>query len=222
MIARLCLAAGTDYKPATQNRGSRAVNGMVQFIDLWRGHPTNESVDTPCLLTDGGSRAPDEAPVEASPGIKPAEAHVEPVAPRDQSAIRLGVAMRRAGVRIEELGSRLQTCGIHDRSLMHILSASQFAAALRRAKIPGLGDVELIAGNDVARFQARIVGRTGILYVRDYWMRPGDPEGRPTGDLIDLWNGYRTTDSWLMDWMAWAGYTSSYELAREMWFWPVA
>jgi len=25
-----------------------------------------------------------------------------------------------------------------------------------------------------------------------------------------------------MDWMSWAGYTSSYELAREMWFWPVA
>lgn len=195
---------------------------MVQFIDLWRGHPTNESIDAPCTVSGGRVRTPDEAPVDMAPGIRPAEAHVEPVAPRDQSAICLGVAMRRAGVRIEELGTRLQTCGIHDRSLMHILSASQFAAALRRAKIAGFGAVELIAGSDVERFQTRIVGRTGVLYVRDYWMRPDDPEGRPTGDLIDLWNGYRTTDSWLMDWMSWAGYTSSYEMAREMWFWPVA
>ncbi|MEZ5899778.1 MAG: T6SS effector amidase Tae4 family protein [Hyphomicrobium sp.] len=195
---------------------------MVQFIDLWRGHPTNESVDAPCTVSERSAYAPDEAPVDAIPSPKPAEAHVTPVAPRDQSAIRLGVAMRRAGVRIEELGPRLQTCGIHDRSLMHILSASQFAAALRRAKIAGFGDVELIAGSDVERFEARIIGRTGVLYVRDYWMRPGDAEGRPTGDLIDLWNGYRTTDSWLMEWMSWAGYTSAYGLAREMWFWPVA
>ena len=195
---------------------------MVQFIDLWRGHPTNESIDAPCTVSGGRVRTPDEAPVDMAPGIKPAEAHVAPVAARDQSAICLGVAMRRAGVRIEELGARLQTCGIHDRSLMHILSASQFAAALRRAKIAGVGAVALMAGSDVERVHTRIVGRTGVLYVRDYWMRPDDPAGRPTGDLIDLWNGYRTTDSWLMDWMSWAGYTSSYEMAREMWFWPVA
>ena len=194
---------------------------MIQFIDLWRAHPTNESIETPCTVSSARLRAPEEAPVESSPGLKPAEAHVEPVAPVDQSAIRLGIAMRRAGVRIEELGARVQTCTIHDRSLMHILSASQFAAALRRSKITGLGPLELIAGSDVARFHTRIVGRTGVLYVRDYWRRTGDPEGRPTGDLIDLWNGYRTTDSWLMDWLSWAGYTSSYERAREMWFWPV-
>ena len=180
---------------------------MVQFIDLWRGHPTNESVAVACLAL----------PVVQPPGAAPNAAS----APRNPSATHMGIALRRAGVRIETFPPRIATCSAHDRSEMHFLYQRQLAEALRKSRPPGFGETELIAGEDVANFHVMLLGRTGVLYVRDYWQRPTDIEGRPTGDLIDLWNGYRTSDAWLMEWLAWSGYTSAYTQAREMWFWPV-
>ena len=141
---------------------------------------------------------------------------------RNQSAIRMGVALRRAGVRVDHLSPRIVTCAHHDKAQMHYLYPRQLADGLRLAKLPGFGDMELIGSSDVERFHVRLLGRTGVLYVRDYWRRESDAPGRPTGDLIDLWNGYRTTESWLMEWMSWAGYRSAYAQAREMWFWPVS
>lgn len=181
---------------------------MVQFIDLWRGHPTNESARVPCL---GLAIAP-----PPTTGTTPAA-----IVPRNPSATLIGIALRRAGVRIESFPPRIATCSAHDKSQMHFLYPRQVAEALRKSRPPGFGEMEMITGEDISSFQLKLVGRTGLLYVRDYWQRPTDIEGRPTGDLIDLWNGYRTTDAWLMDWMAWAGYSSAYTQAREMWFWPV-
>lgn len=183
---------------------------MVQFIELWRGHPTNESVDAPCTAGVAAQGPAGEAIAAGDAGY------------RNQSAIRLGVALRRAGVRIQAFGPKIVTCSLHSRDEMHILHPRQLAEALRRARLSGFGETELIAGSDVERFHVRILGRTGVLYVRDYWLRPTDLDGRPTGDVIDLWNGYRTTESWLMEWMSWAGYRGPYAQAREMWFWPVA
>lgn len=181
---------------------------MVQFIDLWRGHPTNEAVEVPCL----------EIPVTPSAA---GAAQNAPIAPRNPSATLLGIALRRAGIRIESFPPRIATCSAHDRSQMHFLYPRQIAESLRKFRLPGIGETELFAGSDVEHFYQRLVGRTGIIYVRDYWQRPTDLEGRPTGDLIDLWNGYRTTDAWLMDWMSWAGYKPAYDQAREVWFWPI-
>lgn len=182
---------------------------MVQFIDLWRGHPANEGADVACLAMPVVVRRP--------PGVPET-----PIAPRNPSATLLGIALRRAGVRIESFPPRIATCGVHDRSQMHFLYPRQLAESLRKTRPSGFAEVELITGAEVASFHLRLVGRTGVIYVRDYWQRPSDLEGRPSGDLIDLWNGYRTTDAWLMDWMAWADYTSAYALASEIWFWPVA
>lgn len=188
---------------------------MVQFADLWRGHPTNESVDAPCLSNGGtaGEWGADGPPEPVPAGMPLYD---------NQSAIRVGVALRRAGVRIEDLGPKIKTCTAHERSALHILYPRQLADTLRRVELAGFGEMEIITGADVERFHTRLLGRTGVLYVRDYWMRPVDRDGLPTGDVIDLWNGYRTTESWLMEWMAWAGYRSPYALAREIWFWPVA
>lgn len=182
---------------------------MVQFIDLWRGHPINESRPLPCLAP-GDLKNLAGKPVAAG----------EPVYP-NQAAIRMGIALRRAGVRYEDLG-KLLTCGAHDKSELHCVNARQLADALRRAKLAGFGQMEIFAGGDVDNFYARIFGRTGILYIQDYWMRIDDKEGHPTGDHIDLWNGYRSTAAWLMEWFSWAGYYSNYARAREIWFWPVA
>lgn len=180
---------------------------MVQFIDLWRGHPSNESNAAPCRAASGGTGG---RTVFAG---DPAYAN--------QSAISVGVALKRAGLRIDQLG-KIETCRHHDRSEMHTLNPRQLADALRRAKLPGFGQIEVITGGDVERFHTRLIGRTGMIYVRDYWTRASDAEGAASGDLIDLWNGYRTTESWLMEWLSWAGYRSNYALAREIWFWPVA
>lgn len=180
----------------------------MQFIDLWRGHPANDGSGTPCRMPADGPDASGRPVFAGDPAYA------------NQSAIAVGVALRRAGVRISELG-RIETCKHHDKSEMHTLNPRQLAEAVRRARLTGLGDIEIITGGDVAHFQNRLIGRTGLLYVRDYWTRNADADGRPTGDLIDLWNGYRTTESWLMEWLSWAGYNASYAAAREMWFWPV-
>lgn len=182
---------------------------MVQFIDLWRGHPLNASVVNPCIA---------DRPVTNLAG-KPIAAG-DPVY-LNQAAIRMGVALRRSGVRYEDLGKVL-TCGAHDKGELHCVNARQLADALRRAKLAGFGPMEILSGGDVENFYARIFGRTGVLYIQEFWLRQDDKEGHPTGDLIDVWNGYRSSTNWLMDWFNWAGYRSHYAQAREIWFWPVA
>ncbi len=69
--------------------------------------------------------------------------------------------------------------------------------------------------------EPRLFGRTGVIFIRDYWHRPTDQRGRPTGDHIDVWNGYRSSAKWLMEWFSWLGYYSNYAESREIWFWPV-
>ncbi len=181
---------------------------MVQFIDLWRGHPVNESVSAPCLapkdLTNLAGKAVDAG---------------FPVYP-NQCAIRMGIALHRAGIRVDQLG-KVTTCGVHGAQQLHTVNARQLADAIRRARLPGFGDMEVITGGDVANFYTRIFGRTGVIYIQDYWMRGDDRDGAPTGDHIDVWNGYRSSSKWLMEWFSWAGYYSNYANAREMWFWPV-
>lgn len=182
---------------------------MVQFIDLWRGHPINESVSTPCIAASDVTNLSGNA---VAAGF--------PVYP-NQCAIRMGVALRRAGVSLEELG-KVTTCGVHDRHDLHCINANQLAKAIRQANLQGFGPIEVISGDDVRQFYTRIFGRTGVIYVQDYWMRTDDRDSAPTGDHIDVWNGYRSSAKWLMEWFSWAGYYSNYAKAREMWFWPVA
>ena len=55
--------------------------------------------------------------------------------------------------------------------------------------------------------------------MKDYWKRHG--ETTATGDHIDVWNGYRSSTKWLMEWFSWLGYYSNYVQAKEVWFWDV-
>ena len=41
-------------------------------------------------------------------------------------------------------------------------------------------------------------------------------QGTSTGDHIDVWNGYRSTSKWLMEWFSWLGYYSNYAEAKEI------
>ncbi len=180
----------------------------MRFADLWRGHPINESDQTPCIAHTDLTNLEGKSVAEGFPVFK------------NQCAIRMGVALRRAGIAPEQL-SGCAHCVVHQRSEMHYINASQLANALARSNIEGLGPLEKYSGQDAAAFYPKIFGRTGIIYLKDYWARSSDQAGNPTGDHIDVWNGYRSSAKWLMEWFSWAGYYSNYAHAKEIWFWEV-
>lgn len=180
---------------------------MLEFKDLWRGHPINESVQTPCIAPHDLVNMEGHQVAKGFPVF------------HNQCAIRMGTALRRAGVQPSQLPG-LATCAVHPKEYMHIINASALAHGLARAKIDGLGPVEKITGADAAQYYPRIFGRTGILFIQDYWRRSTDGD-RATGDHIDIWNGYRSSSKWLMEWFSWLGYYSNYAEAAELWFWEV-
>ena len=165
---------------------------MIQSKDLWYGHPINESVQTPCIAPKTGNYHGENARL-GYPTY------------HNQCAIRMRTSLRRAGVRPEQLTGCL-TCGAHAPTHMHYIRAHELAAALARAKIPGIGPMEQIRAKDVAEFYPKLFGRTGIIFIKDYWHRSSDKPGSPTGDHIDVWNGYRSSAKWLMEWFSWLGY----------------
>ncbi len=180
---------------------------MVKFVDLWRGHPINESVSTPCIAPHAltnmeGDHVPMGFPVF-----------------HNQCAIRMGVALRRAGVTPGQLGG-CTSCGVHPASDMHYVRATELAERIASANIPGVAPIEKFVGPEVAHYYSKLFGRTGIIFFKDYWNRSSD-SGRPTGDHIDVWNGYRSSAKWLLEWFSWLGYYSNYANASEIWFWEV-
>lgn len=180
----------------------------VEFKKLWYGHPINESIMAPCIASrevvnlEGRTVLPG-FPVYAN-----------------QCAIRMSVALRRAGVTASQMGG-IATCGAHDREEMHYINASQLANAINSANLPGFAPRQVISGEDTAKFYPTLFGRTGVLFIKDYWHRSTDSPGSPTGDHIDVWNGYRSSAKCLMEWFSWLGYYSNYAEAREIWFWEV-
>jgi Type VI secretion system (T6SS), amidase effector protein 4 len=181
---------------------------MVEFKDLWRGHPINESVSTPCiapkdLVNLEGKPVKEGFPVFAN-----------------QCAIRVGVSLRRAGVQPSQI-SGCAHCSVHKREDMHFINATALARAIDRANLSGVKPVQKLSGDKPAQFYPELFGRTGIVFIKDYWHRSGEAGRTPTGDHIDIWNGYRSTSKWLMEWFSWLGYYSNYAGAKEIWFWEV-
>ena len=179
---------------------------MVEFSDLWRGHPINESVSTPCIAPQDLTNMEGQFILRGFPVFS------------NQCAIRMGTALRRAGVQPSQLGG-ISHCAVHPREHMHFINANQLANGIARASITGIGKVEKITGTEPAHYYPKLFGRTGIIYIQDYWKRSG--ETTPTGDHIDVWNGYRSSTKWLMEWFSWLGYHSNYVQAKEVWFWDV-
>ncbi len=180
----------------------------VEFKDLWRGHPINESVQAPCLADKEFTNIAGKLVKKGRPVFS------------NQCAIRMGIALRRAGVTPSQLGG-IAYCYHHPVEEMHYIRATELANAINSARLPGLKPVEKITGKDVAAYYPKLFGRTGIIFIKDYWHRSSDASGRPTGDHIDVWNGYRSSAKWLMEWFFWIGYYSNYADAGELWFWEV-
>ena len=64
---------------------------MVEFSDLWRGHPINESVSTPCIAPHDLTNMEGQFILRGFPVFS------------NQCAIRMGTALRRAGVQPGQL-----------------------------------------------------------------------------------------------------------------------
>jgi Type VI secretion system (T6SS), amidase effector protein 4 len=180
----------------------------VEFRNLWYGHPINESITTPCIATHDVTNLEGKLIRQGFPVYA------------NQCAIRMSVALKRAGVTPNQLG-RLTTCGAHPPEAMHYINATQLALALERATIPGFASVQKINGEQASKFYPQLFGRTGVIFIKDYWHRSSDRTDSPTGDHIDVWNGYRSSAKCLMEWFSWLGYYSNYAEAREIWFWEV-
>ncbi len=181
---------------------------MITFKRLWRSHPINKSDQTPCIAPKDMTNLSNQKIRKGLPVF------------HNQCAIRLGVSLRDAGVKPGIIRGCL-TCGAHPESHMHFIRATQLAERLASTRITGVGPVEKIVGKTTQDFYRKLYGRKGIIHIRDYWYRSTDKPGRPSGDHIDLWNGYRPTSKWLLEWFSWLGYYSNYAKAREIWFWPV-
>ena len=81
--------------------------------------------------------------------------------------------------------------------------------------------MEQIRGTEVARFLSETVWADRASSTsRTTGDAPSDRRAR-TGDHIDVWNGYRSSAKWLMEWFSWLGYYSNYAEAKEIWFWEV-
>ena len=178
----------------------------MPFRDLWYRHPANNSTHYPCIAPHGltnmeGKHIPQGFPVFGN-----------------QCAIRMGVCLKNAGVP-PRCRRAFHLLGARARRDAHRSRRRARATHLAGASIEGIGQVERITGTEATHFYGKLYGRTGIIYIQDYWKRHG--ETTATGDHIDVWNGYRSSTKWLMEWFSWLGYYSNYVQAKEVWFWDV-
>ena len=178
---------------------------MVAFKDLWYRHRANNSTQYPCIAPHALTNMDGKFVAQGLSVFG------------NQCSIRMGVCLKLADVSPRLL--RQPTCHVHAAEEMRYVRAADLGRGLAGASIPGVGNVERITGTEASHFYHKIFGRTGMIYLQDYWRRHG--ETTPTGDHIDVWNGYRSSTKWLMEWFSWLGYYSNYAQAREVWFWEV-
>jgi len=108
----------------------------------------------------------------------------------NQCAIKVSVALHGAGVDMTSFKGRQVLLAGHKAAV----GASQLAEWLEKQRIQGIpAHPQNITG---PTWQDTIKGRTGIVYFANYWLRSGETRN-PTGDHIDLWNGWRLTASGL-------------------------
>ncbi|WP_281555998.1 T6SS effector amidase Tae4 family protein [Thalassomonas sp. RHCl1] len=164
---------------------------MLKFKELWNKHPTIQGDDAPCR-TNGEKNF------------------------LNQCAIRMGACLASNGVDTLNLVSKDRHCWHHNISSGHVLSAEELARGLDRNPISGL---EKKASVDPLSYQKTISGKTGIIFCKNFWKRPGETFRNRSGDHIDLWNGSRLTD-----WRTWFIISATfntggnYGKSKEIWF----
>ncbi|OZG71824.1 hypothetical protein BTA51_19580 [Hahella sp. CCB-MM4] len=135
-------------------------------------------------------------------------------------AINLSQCLNNSGIQIKAFAGTL--CWSCPSGRIHIIRAEEMAAWLKLKPFIGCPAWETYTGSN---FVEKLDGRTGIIYLADYWRR-GSSESSRTGDHIDLWNGTRMTDLssyFRAQWgLSWDGYLSDYRKAKKVIFWPIS
>lgn len=167
----------------------------IQFKTIWDNYPKSD----PCIDRKTG---------------KP------PAGFDNQCAIRVGYALERSGVSFRTFnGAR---CPVGTRTSGLAASAQGLADWLKTRPFRGCPAPEKFDGKHVFK---KIEDRTGILFLADYWQRPGEKGERRSGDHIDLWNGSRltATSSWFRVHfgISWDGLWSDYRRAPRALFWHI-
>jgi hypothetical protein len=138
----------------------------------------------------------------------------------NQCAIKVGYALERSGVSFASFkGGR---CPHAAKQSGLVASAQELANWLQTPRFAGCPKPETYTGKTVFE---KIEGRTGILFLANYWKRTTDQGDARTGDHIDLWNGSRMTaySSWVRVTfgISWDGLWSDYRLASKVLFWNI-
>lgn len=135
----------------------------------------------------------------------------------NQCALRLSHALARSGVDFRTFRGAGCPTG---REGGIAASAQALADWLQRRPFSACPSAESYTGQDVFN---RIKDRSGIVFLADYWVRPN---GRRTGDHIDLWNGWRFTSYWSAPrvhlGISWDGRWSDYRRAKSALFWALS
>lgn len=149
---------------------------------------------------------------------------------KNQCAIRVSHALYVCGIKLKAYhGVKCWGCTTPNEQGkgIHAIRAQELADYLKKRPFAGCPHAEQFSGSN---FAARIEGRTGIIFFKDYWQR-GNETGR-TGDHIDLWNGSSFGHDGLF--LSWArafhgevtehltfGSVSNLERSSEVLFWVI-
>ena len=169
---------------------------QLKFETLWRNYPRFD----PCVDPNTG---------KAPPGFD------------NQCAMRLGRALELSGVSFASF--RGKRCPFGPKRGGLVAGAQELANWLGPACFAGCPGYESSQGAEVFE---KISGRSGIIFLANYWRRAGESGTTRTGDHIDLWNGYRMTEySSLLRvhfGVSLDGYWSDYRRAPRTMFWAIA
>ncbi|MDD1621295.1 MAG: type VI secretion system amidase effector protein Tae4 [Methylococcaceae bacterium] len=168
----------------------------VKFETIWQNYPGAD----PCIDSKTGS---------------------PPIGFSNQCAIRLGYALEKSGISFASFQGKRRPCGPQNGGM--VAGAQELANWLGPNRFSGCPKPETYTGKTAFE---KIDGRTGIIFLANYWQRPGEKGATRTGDHIDLWNGSRMTSlsSYIRaQWgVSWDGLWSDYRLASKVLFWPIA
>jgi len=168
---------------------------LIRFETIWNNYPKAD----PCVDKKTG---------------KP------PAGYDNQCAIRVGYALEMSGVSFKSFnGAR---CPVSTRTSGLAASAQGLADWLKTRPFRGCPPVESYDGKAIFD---KIEDRTGIIFLADYWQRPGESGKARSGDHIDLWDGSRMTSisSWFrVHWgISWDGLWSDFRGAPRSLFWNI-
>lgn len=169
---------------------------MPNFKTLWDNYPEASEIKEKCQNKQGQINTPFE----------------------NYCAILMSECFSQSGIDLGKCPSKYK-CWSHS-GPRHVILAENLAAWLAKSPPEGFGKVQKLSPTT---FQKTLAGRTGVVFFKDYWKRPGESEQGRSGDPIDLWNKSRITEG-SMAYRAVIelfGLVSQLSKSREIWYWEV-